>query len=96
MPQPIGFSNRVREYLHINGVRATLARIKIFDELTATNDSLFSADDIYRRLLLKNEIIAISTVHKTLKQLCQFGLLMEDASNSRNLLFRKTDNFTKF
>ena len=96
MYPPSGFSSKVRQFLHTNGVRATLARIKIFSELTTTQDSVFSDDDIYRSMQLKNEIIALSTVHKTLKQLCQFGLLAEDYSNRRNLFFKKTDNFSKF
>lgn len=97
MYQSCNFSSKVREFLHRNGVKATLARIKIFGELTTTEDSLFSVDDIYQRLQFKNDIIAISTVHKTLKKLCEFGLLIEDSSStSRNMLFKKTDEFTNF
>jgi len=97
MQQSCRFSTRVREFLHQNGVKATLARIKIFGELTTTEDSLFSVDDIYQRLQRKDDIIAISTVHKTLKKLCEFGLLLEDSSStSRNLLFKKTDEFANF
>lgn len=91
-----GFSSKVREFLHQQGVRATLPRIKIFGELTTTGNSLFSVDDIHQRLQFKNDIIAISTVHKTLKSLCQFGLLTEDNSLSRNAFFKKTDEFKKF
>lgn len=50
MYQSCNFSSKVREFLHSNGVKATLARIKIFDELTTTEKSLFSVDDIYQRL----------------------------------------------
>lgn len=97
MHQSCSFSRKVRELLHCNGVRATLARIKIFSELTKTGDPLFSVDDIYQRLQIKNEIIAFSTVHKTLKKLCQFGLLLEDdTSLSGTLLFKKTTEFAKF
>jgi Fe2+ or Zn2+ uptake regulation protein len=92
-----GFSSKVRAFLHQQGVRATLPRIKIFSELTTTGNSFFSADEIYQRLQLKNEIIAISTVYKTLKSLCQYGLLIEENDSwSRNSFFKKTDEFTKF
>lgn len=97
MHHPCSFSSKVRAYLHRNGVKATLARIKIFNELTTSEESLFSVDDIYQRLQFKNDIIANSTVHKTLKKLCEFGLLIEDdSSTNRNLLFRKTDKFANF
>lgn len=97
MHQSCRFSMRVREFLHRNGVKATLARIKIFSELTTTENSFFSVDDIHQRLQCKNDTIAISTVHKTLKKLCEFGLLIEDGSSTnRNMLFKKTDKFDNF
>lgn len=97
MHQSCRFSSKVREFLHQQGVRATLPRIKIFGELTTTGSSLFSVDDIHQRLQLKNDIIAISTVYKTLKNMCQYGLLIEENNSwSRNSFFKKTDEFTKF
>ena len=88
------FSRKVRELLHHNGMRATMARIKVMNELINIQNPLISVKDVHRRMELKNEVIASTTVYKTLKQLCKFGLLSEETSKQKSLAFKKTDRFS--
>lgn len=90
------FSQQVRDFLQQHGSRTTLARLKIFKELVHCKEDSFDADDINRKLQENAELMAASTVYKTLRQLCSMGLLVDKKTASGNLRYQKTSLFQGF
>ena len=66
------------EELKKAGLKATLPRIKIMEVLASTalqEEAHFSAEDIYRELILKNEDIGLATVYRVLTQFEAAGMV---------------------
>ena len=96
MTETTHFSKQVRDFLHLHGSRATLTRLKIFKELIHYHSAYFEVEDISRNLQQRNELMATSTVYKTLQQLCLMGLLMNERTTRGAALYKKTDLFKQF
>lgn len=90
------FSQQVRDFLQQHGARTTLARLKIFKELVHCKKESFDAEDINRKLQENAEMMAVSTVYKTLQQLCSMGLLVDRKTASGSLRYQKTQLFQGF
>ncbi len=90
------FSKHVRDFLHQHGSRATLARLKIFKELARCDAEYFELEYINQKLLERNEVMASSTVHKTLRQLCLMGLLVDEKTAGGDTRYKKTQLFQCF
>jgi Fur family peroxide stress response transcriptional regulator len=56
------------------GLKLTHQRLEIYRELAASTDHP-SAEVLHRRLIKKIPMLAIDTVYRTLRTLCQYGLI---------------------
>ena len=66
------------EELKKAGLKATLPRIKIMEVLASTalqEEAHFSAEDIYKELILNNEDIGLATVYRVLTQFEAAGMV---------------------
>ena len=76
------------EELKKAGLKATLPRIKIMEVLASTalqEEAHFSAEDIYRELILKNEDIGLATVYRVLTQFEAAACLLYTSPSPRDL-----------
>ena len=66
------------EELKKAGLKATLPRIKIMEVLASTaiqEEAHFSAEDIYKELISKNEDIGLATIYRVLTQFEAAGMV---------------------
>jgi len=66
------------EELKKAGLKATLPRIKIMEVLASTaiqEEAHFSAEDIYKELISKNEEIGLATIYRVLTQFEAAGMV---------------------
>lgn len=57
------------------GLKVTLPRVKILKVLEASDAHHMTAEDVYRRLLERNEEIGLATVYRVLTQFVEAGLV---------------------
>lgn len=57
------------------GLKVTLPRVKILKVLEASDTHHMTAEDVYRRLLERNEEIGLATVYRVLTQFVEAGLV---------------------
>ncbi len=57
------------------GLKVTLPRVKILKVLEANDAHHMTAEDVYRRLLERNEEIGLATVYRVLTQFVEAGLV---------------------
>jgi Fur family ferric uptake transcriptional regulator len=60
------------------GLKATTPRLKILDLLQSSAVRHWSAEDIYRALMVDNQDIGLATVYRVLGQFEQAGILMRN------------------
>lgn len=58
------------------GLKVTLPRVKILQQLEMSDERHLSAEDIYKRLLEAGEDVAIATVYRVLTQFEQAGIVI--------------------
>ena len=78
------------EELKKAGLKATLPRIKIMEVLASTalqEEAHFSAEDIYRELILKNEDIGLATVYRVLTQFEAAGMVKKHHFEDSNAVY---------
>ena len=66
------------EELKKAGLKATLPRIKIMEVLASTaiqEEAHFSAEDIYKELISRNEDIGLATIYRVLTQFESAGMV---------------------
>jgi Fur family ferric uptake transcriptional regulator len=69
------------------GLKATTARLKVLDLFQNSTERHWSADDVYRSLIVENHDIGLATVYRVLAQFEQAGILTRNhfASDSGGL-----------
>ncbi len=78
------------EELKKAGLKATLPRIKIMEVLASTalqEEAHFSAEDIYRELILNNEDIGLATVYRVLTQFEAAGMVKKHHFEDRHAVY---------
>lgn len=63
-------------YLKNAGLKSTLPRLKVLGLFENGNNSHFSAEDIYKKLITDGEDVGLATVYRVLTQFEQAGLLI--------------------
>ena len=82
-------SDKTNTNLKEAGLKATLPRIKILEILQATSGTHhhYTAEDIYRELVINNYDIGLATVYRVLTQFEAAGLVTRHNFNGTNSVF---------
>jgi|TARA_B110000438_G_C15739684_1_gene617881 Fur family ferric uptake transcriptional regulator len=78
------------EELKKAGLKATLPRIKIMEVLASTalqEEAHFSAEDIYKELILNNEDIGLATVYRVLTQFEAAGMVKKHHFEDKHAVY---------
>ncbi|MEE9492951.1 MAG: ferric iron uptake transcriptional regulator [Gammaproteobacteria bacterium] len=81
-------SNDLRKH----GLKATLPRLKIIEILETSEQRHFSAEDVYKMLLMANEDIGLATVYRVLTQFEAAGLVTRHHFESGHSVFELSDD----
>ena len=57
------------------GLKVTLPRLKILEVLEMSENHHMSAEDIYRTLVLKGEVVGVATIYRVLTQFEESGMV---------------------
>ncbi|MEE9343890.1 MAG: ferric iron uptake transcriptional regulator [Gammaproteobacteria bacterium] len=77
--------------LRKRGLKATLPRLKILDILESGEQRHFSAEDVYKSLLLSDEDIGLATVYRVLTQFEAAGLVIRHNFESGHSVFEMSE-----
>ena len=81
-------SNDLRKH----GLKATLPRLKIIEILETSEQRHFSAEDVYKMLLMAKEDIGLATVYRVLTQFEAAGLVTRHHFESGHSVFELSDD----
>lgn len=73
--------------LKINGLKATLPRLKVMEIFERADHRHLSAEDVYKALLTDHADIGLATVYRVLMQFVQAGLLSRNVFDSGKAVF---------
>lgn len=73
------------------GLKVTLPRMKILQQLEASEDRHLSAEDIYKSLLDVGEDVGLATVYRVLTQFEQAGIVLRHNFEGGSAVFELAD-----
>ena len=80
-----------RQELRNAGLKVTLPRLKVLEILEAAGDRHYSAEDIYKDLLVSGEEIGLATVYRVLTQFEAAGLVTRHNFEGGHSVFELDD-----
>lgn len=66
------------QYVNEKSLNVTVQRMNIIDHLAEMKESHYSLEDVFHSIYQKDKSISQSTVYRTLKLLCEAGLIKEN------------------
>ena len=87
-------SDKTNTNLKEAGLKATLPRIKILEILQATSGTHhhYTAEDIYRELVINNYDIGLATVYRVLTQFENAGIVIKHSFESSKSVYELNDS----
>ncbi|KAF0810053.1 transcriptional regulator Fur [Alcanivorax sp. S71-1-4] len=73
------------------GLKVTLPRVKILQQLEAASERHMSAEDIYKALMESGEDVGLATVYRVLTQFEQAGIVMRHNFEGGSAVFELAD-----
>ncbi|WP_449697257.1 ferric iron uptake transcriptional regulator [Alcanivorax limicola] len=73
------------------GLKVTLPRVKILQQLEASEERHMSAEDIYKALMEAGEDVGLATVYRVLTQFEQAGIVMRHNFEGGSAVFELAD-----
>lgn len=73
------------------GLKVTLPRVKILQQLEGAEDRHMSAEDIYKALMEAGEDVGLATVYRVLTQFEQAGIVMRHNFEGGSAVFELAD-----
>lgn len=81
-------SATVLQRLRSARLRPTIARISVLQVIEAAGTGRVSAEDVFRRMLLRGTRVSIGTVYRCIHQFEDGGLLLREWDGNRKALYR--------